>query len=82
MLVQLLLGMSLAGYFPIVNLVKASAGKTCLGKTSCAMMLLLIYNSLRLSVRPSRLNNGISVTIILKRVRYHERDSNVFTFAF
>jgi hypothetical protein len=42
MLVQLLLGMSLARYFPIVNLVKASAGKTCLGKTSCAMMLLII----------------------------------------
>jgi hypothetical protein len=52
---QLFLCMSPASYFVIVSLVKTSGGKTCLRKTSFAMMLLLISNSLRLRGRPSRL---------------------------
>jgi len=48
MFVQLLLPTSLAKYSSIVTLVKTSGGKTCLGKTSCAMTLLLISHSLRI----------------------------------
>jgi hypothetical protein len=48
--------MSLAPYFPIVTLLKTSGDKTCLQKISCAMMSILISNSLRLS----RLGTNIS----------------------
>ncbi len=48
MFVQLLLTASPATYSSIVTLVKTFGGKTCLGKTSCAMTSLLISNSLRI----------------------------------
>jgi hypothetical protein len=61
MFVQLLLCTRLAAYFPIVVLNRTSDGKTYLQKTSCAMILVFISNSLRLSVGPSKLGADLSV---------------------
>jgi hypothetical protein len=52
--------MSPTPYFPIVTLLKTSGDKTCLQEIICAMKSLLISNSLRLSMRPSRLGTKIS----------------------
>ena len=52
--------MSPTPYFPIVTLLKTSGDKTCLQKIICAMKSLLISNSLRLSMRSSRLGTNIS----------------------
>jgi hypothetical protein len=60
MLVQLLLYTSQATHFHILTPVKESGGKTCLQKTSWAMMSLLISNLLYLSVRASRFGTDIS----------------------
>jgi hypothetical protein len=58
---QLLLWTRPAAYFPTVTLVKTSGDTTCLQKTSCLMIPLLISNSLHLSVSPSKLVTDISV---------------------